>query len=227
VERLKYFLIGLVVVLAAAVVYGYVDDSADREDDSPMPVVVDDAPRASGEIPDASGERSAPGASQSPARRAEAAPTQSRQPRSREGSAGAGKSSRAGTPEAAPARKGSAEQGSAAFVARGNAICQELPRKMREGVERVQRDAAETGTPPDPRQLIRAAGAPVLERAASEFDAAVPPGDARAQAIADAVASAARGFETATSSVSPAGLRALAEFQRRARQYGLHSCRAF
>ncbi len=230
-ERLKYLLIGLVVVLAAAVVYGYVDGSGDDGDPVSAPAAVerpgaDGEPAGTRESEPPESPRAARGADAQPGR-ADAASRRAEARRLARSEAARRAARSRVAREAARARRQSAARSRAAFIVRGNAICRELPRKMREQVERVQREAVEGGEPPDPQTLVRSAGAPVLREAASDFEAAVPPGDAGARAIAAAVAASARGFETATSAVSPEGLQALVEFQRLARRYGLNSCRGF
>lgn len=217
---LRNILIALVVLLAAAVVYGYAStgDGDDESGGDRVPFQVQngrgsgaDAEARPGAVPRVpprpSREAPKPAAAEARERPAEKPPERTAQPPDRSVAA----SSRA------------------AYIERADAICQEIPRKLRERVERISRGSGgQAQAPVDVPQLSREAAAPVLSEAARDMGALEPPAgdEARTRAVVAALDGAARAFAAAQGATPTEALRALVEFQRLAREYGLRACRA-
>ena len=244
-QRLQYILIGLVVVLVAAVAYGYIsgedDDgsgekstsaqvSPEAEQGKPQPGSgagsgkPDAAPEAKGGGGGNGKQAAGSGGGGKP--KADGA--------SKEKSDGAGdgdgegaKKSGGGTGDGNEADSGgSAAPSRTVVIRKGNKICALVPKRLADRLSSLEKEARAEGGPPDLEAIYGRAATPTLNEAARKFEALDPPaGDAgRLAALAAALEKAARVAAETPLSELQGEKEPLADFKKLASAYGLTVC---
>lgn len=232
VEKLKLVLIGVVLLLAAAVVYGYVDDGS--ESSAPAPTestestgTVADAPETTPEPESGEPDGSPPAAKpagkgdggKQPQKTAGAGTGQGGPGGSQAGSSGGSSGGSKPAPQSeAPAKS--------EYIAEVDAICRKLPGRFSTLAEEATRGGAEG--PEELEAAIRGAIVRTLTKTAREIDALTPPaGDGEeVAAIVASMEKAIRNIQNKPS-LDPINEAPLTEFGKRSKRYGLDRCGQF
>ncbi|HZO06386.1 MAG TPA: hypothetical protein VFB52_08365 [Solirubrobacterales bacterium] len=216
-ERLKITLVGLVLVLALVVAYGYGcgdsgDDSGDGGDS-----VATEADSTAGDGTGASTDGEGGDSSEA---------TDSTE------STDGGNSTEGGDSSSGDSDSGSTSSSGkpltkAAYIEQGDLICQGVPQKYGELVQELEQEAKKQKKPkPNTAEINLAAAVPPLPEAAKELEELVPPkGDeAEAEAIVAALEAAAKGLEEKPNSELSGPKSPFDEFQKLTGKYGFRAC---
>lgn len=230
-EKLKIVLVGVVLLLAAAVAYGLIDGGGEEGSETGATVVESPPATPPASTPEAtpipqSGAGQAGGDAESDGDGKNSGKGQGGSAAGDGDGNGGGNAEPNGRGQKSPADdpQPDAAASKAAFVKRANRICATLPARFAKRAARVQRDAG--GSEPDPADMIRRVAAPVLLEAAGDLDRLTPPagGESGVEALVAALRGVAKTVRSAPSSELLADDSSFAEFAKLARGLGLDAC---